>query len=114
MAARIPGAEFRMIVGSGHICPFEAPEQTTAVLEGFLNQNPDFQEEPKWTCCNCASGATPKKMDPTGRPRSCQPDSRSHPLAPTSSGLQPFQVLVITDPDLRAWLRPLAKSSPDC
>lgn len=30
-------------------------------------------------------------------------------LAPTSSGLQPFEVLVITDPDLRARIRAVAK-----
>lgn len=37
MAGQIPGAGFRVIEGSGHICPFEAPDQTTAVLDEFLD-----------------------------------------------------------------------------
>lgn len=38
-------------------------------------------------------------------------------LAPTSSGLQPFEVLVITDSELRAKIKPIAKDQPqivDC
>lgn len=36
MAGRIPGAAFRLIAGSGHIVPFEAPDETSAVLDDFL------------------------------------------------------------------------------
>lgn len=90
MAARIPGAEFRMIVGSGHICPFEAPEQTTAVLEGFLNQNPDFSRGAEMDLLQlCQWRYATKKMDPT---RVVPEDKLARileaiRLAPTSSGL---------------------------
>jgi 3-oxoadipate enol-lactonase len=38
MAARIPGASFEVISGSGHICNYEAPERLNALLQGFLKR----------------------------------------------------------------------------
>ncbi|RJG24143.1 alpha/beta fold hydrolase [Massilia cavernae] len=36
MAARIPGSGFTVVQDSGHICNFEAPERTGAILAAFL------------------------------------------------------------------------------
>jgi pimeloyl-ACP methyl ester carboxylesterase len=36
IAALIPGAEYRLIPGTGHMIPVEQPEPLTALLAGFL------------------------------------------------------------------------------
>jgi nitroreductase / dihydropteridine reductase len=60
-----------------------------------------------------------KKMDPNLRVAQEKVDRivEAARLAPTSSGLQPFEVVVITNPDVRAQIRPIAwNQSPvtDC
>lgn len=72
----------------------------------------DFLELCKWRYAT-------KKMDPTKAVPSETVERilEAIRLAPTSSGLQPFEVLVITDPALRAKIRTVAKDQPqtvDC
>jgi 3-oxoadipate enol-lactonase len=39
MAARIPCAALALVIGSGHICNYEAPDQVGAILAAFLRQD---------------------------------------------------------------------------
>ena len=40
LAEKIPGAEKKVIAGSGHLVSLEAPEEVTAVITEFLSNNP--------------------------------------------------------------------------
>jgi nitroreductase len=60
-----------------------------------------------------------KKMDPTRQVAQDKVDRivEAARLAPTSSGLQPFEILVVSNPDLRARITPIAWNQPqiaDC